>query len=818
MYSTTFNNLSVGDYSLGCFNFETTPPLESGQDDNRYVPHMEAPVSIDTKITTEFIDDGQTAIRTFKTSRHDDKYNGSFQDIKDFMAKPHLITQTTWTTSNSANTVISGTSTTLGSYLSSVTEWANKLQGFNLCRGTAVLKLVLNANPFQAGMLLLHFIPNVTERQTGTEAMFNCSLSTKVQQPSIAIDCRDSAVELRIPYVNAYNWYEIKAQLHDWGTYYVSVLSPLTTGDSTQLTADVSLYLSWENFELAAPLCAQANDVFSSKRLVSDKEQEAVGAGRPISNALRVASKAADAMTGVPEISAFMGPVSWALDVVSQVASFFGFSKPISQTVTTYVVENANRYQATSDGADIAYPTSWRTDNKIKLLEDVTIRKEDEMSFAFLKKVETLCLPGNNTSYSLTWSDSAASNTSLASSPIYVLPTGLYYSSTTTDGAHVTTWHAGNPVYYLSQYFSHWRGSFRLRMKFVKTQFHSGRLQVTWTPGETNLTAPDTSTAVLSLREIIDIRYCDEVILELPYLITSPYLPVFNTDAAGGHSGLLDVRVLNELRAPETVSSSIEILMFWSAGDDFEYNGACTTGRYFPAYMAHSNNILDTVIGDQVIPAPDTCPADECFGEMFFSVKQLLSRYYLVQTTKSLTSFTVQFFPWFTTLLGSTTTGLISPNTGGDPYNNISAMYGFYRGSARVSVASGAAAEITFANLINTTFNGSSVAPYDLSSFTYLINAVSTGSALNNTARVYDNLKNYWAYNIPYLSKTRCSMVQLDNTGTSTAFTSGGAPSTSIQMASITTQWSSLAVSRAFGDDLQLSYFIAAPPLYISNT
>jgi len=651
------------------------------QNDNRrfsYEMRMDAPVSMEQAITTTFVDDGISDTVSYGMKRPDDKYSGNYQSIIDFMAKPHLINQTTWASTDTANTILSSSSTpSIGSYLASVTEWANKLQGFNLCRGTAVLKLVLNATPFQAGMLLLHFLPNINERESGTDLMYNSSLSAKVQQPSVAIDCRDSAVELRIPYVNSYNWFELKDAIHDWGNFYISVLSPLAVDASGQLTADVSLYLSFEDFELAAPLCAQARRPRSKVISKGEAEAEAVMGGGPVSSALRTVSNIADAVSSVPSLSAYATPVAWAADLAAGVASWFGFSKPVMQTAPIYTYEQSNRYQTTTDGVDTSYPLTWRTDNTLRVLEDVSLRDEDEMSFEFLKRVHTLALPGTPTSYSLSWANSTTSGTSLTTNPIYVSPTSIYFQNTSTDGAHVTTWKQGSPVFALSQMFSHWRGSFKVRFKFVKTQFHTGRLQFTWTPGHTTLTAPDLNTSILSLREIVDIRFCDEVTLELPYLITSPFLPISNTGVtAGSYSGRLDVIVLNELRAPETVSSSIEVLMFWFAGDDFEFNGADAGARYFPPYKAHAVPVLDTVIGDQAVPVKNSSPADECFGEYFCSIKQLLQRYTVIVVPNTLSGTSGIVWPWYAGVLGTSSSGVIS-TTGGDFFCLAAAMYGF---------------------------------------------------------------------------------------------------------------------------------------------
>jgi len=452
-------------------------------------------------------------------------------------------------------------------------------------------------------------------------------------------------------------------------------------------------------------------------------------------------------------------------------------------------------------------------------LEDVSLRDEDEMCFEFLKRVETLALPGTPTSYSLSWSNTIMSGTSLTTNTIYVSPTSLYFQGTTTDGAHVTTWRQGSPVFALSQMFSHWRGSFKVRFKFVKTQFHTGRLQFTWTPGHTALTAPDLNTSILSLREIVDIRFCDEVTLELPYLITSPYLPISNTGVtAGSYSGRLDVLVLNELRAPETVTDAIEVLMFWSVGDDFEFNGADAGGRYFPPYKAHAVPVLDTTIGDQVVPSKSSAPADECFGEYFCSIKQLLQRYAIIAFPNTAAGTNGMVWPWHSGIVGTATTGVIS-TTGGDFFCLAAAMYGFYRGGMRISINSNSA--ITVQGCItNTVVNSSSFHPVDviqvgiaLAQFT----ASSTASNQNNPF-IATNAGTYNSFVVPYLCPTRMSTIQLDTTNLSSSFAPADAPTSQLSFHISAGTVGGNYFARSVRDDFQFSYFIAAPPLFVSST
>jgi len=142
----------------------------------------------------------------------------------------------------------------------------------------------------------------------------------------------------------------------------------------------------------------------------------------------------------------------------------------------------------------------------------------------------------------------------------------LCYLGTTTSSGIAYYHQSGPPINYLSYNFTYWRGSIKVRMSFVKTIFHSGRLLVTFhpvvnCPSGVTYSAADTTAM---LRMIVDIRDADELEFDIPFYAPSNYLL---TDE---HSGILQVQVLTDLRVPETASPVVSVLVSYSGGDDFE--------------------------------------------------------------------------------------------------------------------------------------------------------------------------------------------------------------------------------------------------------
>jgi hypothetical protein len=181
----------------------------------------------DTKETTDFFDEGE-AIKVTKVQNHElAKFVWGDSDIKNFLAKPFLIKQGTWHTSDtfSGGALYSGS---IAAALNGNAYWTNKLQGYMLMRAKAVIRLVINANPFQQGKLVLGVMPlasHFTSPDPGFASRHISTLQGFRQLPCVEIDCRDTVAILEIPYIAPNNWYNLKTTHYDWGTIYLNVLS-----------------------------------------------------------------------------------------------------------------------------------------------------------------------------------------------------------------------------------------------------------------------------------------------------------------------------------------------------------------------------------------------------------------------------------------------------------------------------------------------------------------------------------------------------------------------------------------------------------------
>jgi len=780
-------------------------------------------------------------VSDYKSFVERDDIKAKLMSIKDYLNKPKLLATIAWDTSKLKNYELWYQD--IGGALIGNSMWMDKMRGFGLMRGTAVLRLLLNANPFQQGKLLLHFLPceNAFLSTDTTFSMYNKSIASKRQQPCVELDCSDGGAVFKIPYIAPVNWYNLITQVFGWGVAHLSVMSPLAVGTGGVNAVDISIYLHFEDVELSAPMVPQTagsggggpKQKFKAKVVGKDcasKELDAMEGGS-LSSALKAGSIVATKLGEISAMSSLASPATWTLMAAAGLSNYNGWSKPTNNRAETLVSQQYDRYLASSDGVSNALPIALRSDNAVSVTDGLSVYEGDEMSFGFLYKVST-CIR------TFQWPASASTGSSIVS--FDVNPRNLYEVGVSPGTGLTTLIGMGPPIYYLANSFAYWRGSINVTFKLVKTDYHTGRLQLTWTPVTTPIatppTIPDNTTGQYSLREIIDIKEGNEFTFNFPWLNEQNYL---RTDQ---NSGFFSISILNELRAPDTCSQNVEILMYVSGGDDFELQlpgfqvgrDARSTLPFVPQTLMENTGdkeIISGVVGDAgIIKKHNVKYSGMSTGELPMNVKQFLSRSnQVVFKTQPGTVDGFAVWPWHNTLMSSTiTTGtLIGPPVGPDLYSIFANMYAFYRGGVNITVkTTGAEAAtygrhavvagtlIPFIPIVNSQPYINPVGVTGEGGTNDYLTAATAFSGLQGTALSNANI-GLASFKVPYFTKTKCSLVtrQVGN---------GGYISTDVSQPTVRLSVTSsggfnhFTCLRSFADDFQLSYFIGCPPIFIS--
>lgn len=555
-----------------------------------------------------------------------------YQDIIDFLAKPVYIGNATFTTSSTRGASLfshkpSDTITTGG-----IPLWTSKLNGFYSMRGTFVYDLIINATPFHAGALLFNFFPSASILSL-SEGMHSTDLNAKSQWPgSIIANINKDHYVVKVPFISVSEMYPMKstASAPDWGRFSTFVWSPLVSGAAAANSITVSIWGHWEDVTLG-PVFPQSsmarskrnNSVVIRRKNKSPLSKEENHGKGPISSILSSVSVAADAFKDVPSISPLAGTVSWAASIASGVASMFGFSAPRTTAgPKLYVGGSLFSRNANSDKFDPSAHLATMNDGKVALIEGKSVYSGDEMSFSFIKSRPAYI---DNFQYS-------TSNTvgqriySYALSPVYARTSSTY------DGLACTQY---TPVGALARQFLYFTGGLKLRIKLFKTAFHAGTLVFAYVPNDTSTSYTLLQTSPLN-RYVLDIQTEDSFEIELPYQSEFPWLNVFD------YLGSLHVYAFTPLRAPESVSSTIDITVEILGADDLVFANPCLQGV---TPLSPQGALEDVNEESQFnVGASSTFQdplefSETCIGEQIVSVKQLINRYYRVQSSVPTTQF-----------------------------------------------------------------------------------------------------------------------------------------------------------------------------------
>lgn len=611
----------------------------------------------------------------------DTSSTGYSQDIKAFLMKPQLVATGNLSTTDTATTY--GSVTLPASFLAS-SAISPKVSGYFGIRGTMVVRLQVNGTRFQQGRYMLVALPLAGASQTSTwiDNYFRlkaATLTQRTQLPGVELDIAcDSVVELRLPFVSARSACLVSPTSVFANVWAVRLFpySPLQAGSGDNV-APYSLWVHMEDVELTGVAIPQSG--IRSKKIAkgaSDEEQRSAGI-QPLSSGLAMISSGMSKLSTIPLLSAFAAPASWVTDVASKAAWSLGYSKPANLAPQHKIVRTVDANFANADAADNSNVLAYTSRNFVSPLPGFAGSDVDEMSLKYIA-----------TKYayfsSFEWNDSQGVGTPLVE---YKLCAGTFKSNVSLTPLI----NAYTPLSFVARFFMYYRGSIKLRFKLVKTEFHSGRLLITFSPRVTegNTSAPSLATSQYLHRQIVDIRNNNEFEIVFPYVALENYLL---TDSALSNYPLVNVFILDPLVAPSTVPSNIKVLVEIAGGDDIEFQvprQADVVPMQVGEYQMGDDSecgFSTTVFGGKI--SKDIVSSEMCVGEHITSFRQLLK----VPCVSSVTDPANGTFPYahfspFAVSVGYVLAGAVSVTyTFPDLYSILGNCYALHRGSVRIKL------------------------------------------------------------------------------------------------------------------------------------
>lgn len=528
--------------------------------------------------------------------------------LSDFLSRPVAINSYSW---------LEGDATLLKLQFKpwklffNTTSIKSKLNNYARLRAKLHLKFVVNASPFYYGALRACYCPidgtyrDIVE-SVGDQIKFS-------QMPGDMLYPADmSSFEMELPFLWPHAWIDITNgdDFDNLGQITYLQYSKLRSANgATGQNVTVTCYAWATDVELAG--------LTTQLALQSDEYEESGPISGPATAVANVAAKLND----VPVI----GPLARATEIgaraVSGIASLFGYSNPpVIDNVHGFVPKSFHSFASVETGMPMDKLT---IDPKNEITVDKTVtgaKPDDELIISHICGRKSYVVGA-------LWTEDMTPGTQILRIP--VTPRN-YASNVGTSQSYINE----TPASHFAAMFSQWRGGMVYTLRFVKSRYHTGRVQISWDPTQ----VPTTNAETTTMTRIVDLQLETEVVFIVPFKANDPWLMTGNTPnnwatTPGGivtaspteFNGYIRITVLNELTGPAT-SQELDVLLFAHTADDFQLGvpNELPLWSFLPVQSAEEDDGVELAPVGSSAPLPGTNAVT--VGETIASLRTILHR------------------------------------------------------------------------------------------------------------------------------------------------------------------------------------------------
>jgi hypothetical protein len=456
-----------------------------------------------------------------------------------------------------------------------------KLDNYFGIRCNLHIKIVVNSTPFVYGALRASYraLPlfDTAPIAAGDETILES------QRPGIWIYPQSNqGGEMVLPFLFQRSWLNATraTDFDDMGELiYRTYVTTLSANTSVGANVDVVTYAWASDVELLG-----STDELS---LQSAPQKDEYAMDGVISRPASSIAKVADALSGVPVIGPFATATSMAATGIGKAAALLGYSKTKDVSDVHYMKPSALPNLAAPDLPESIDKLTLDAKNELSIDPRVTgCSPDDPMNLAAFAAREGIFA-------AVSWPETAATGANL-------INWGVHPGLVATTSIASAERHAMLPSCFASQCFQYWRGDMIYRVKIIASQYHRGRLQISWDPRKPTFNKiTDISASVYNT--IMDIGENTELEFRVPMSQTVQFLEtivppteihktgaaIFNTDTNIVYNGYITVKVLTELSSP-TGSAPASVIFSARAGDNFEFAGPIEPDYNFSPYTPQS--------------------------------------------------------------------------------------------------------------------------------------------------------------------------------------------------------------------------------------
>lgn len=515
--------------------------------------------------TTRFIDAKATIEDTVLSSYTKISELDDVHSIVQFLQRPALLYDTTITNIGGLIPVFPGPTgrAPLGQVALPVDilthgRKLDKVANFEYFKATSCLKIMTNTPPTIAGRLWICFAPLQDFTRTGFR-MRDKSLASLTSYPGVELDLQlNNSVTLDVPWLDDRECLSITGNTQELRNCHVHVyqLTPILASGPFKI--NLQIFGWFKDIELKGP----TGRLPSVSPVINARFQIATEAPGPVTEISGMISKGASALKEVPVIGTVASAVSWVANLTNKVASIFGWSRPITGSSSEAFCNIPARGYAAIKASDNAVVLGFANDNSVSEVNQNFTQDIDEM------QVEHIC---NRPAvvHSGVWVDNAISGAKLLEMPVGPQINDLTRTHQIGDDMLMDL----SLFEYLATLFGYWRADIHLRVSFVKTAFHTGRVEIFYVPG-IQIEDIDNIDSTNCYRQILDLSQQTEFEMVIPFM--SQYVMAntgpFNEGAYRPYHapGRFMIRALTPLMHPDNVSTSIGVVVWkWATNVAF---------------------------------------------------------------------------------------------------------------------------------------------------------------------------------------------------------------------------------------------------------
>jgi len=411
------------------------------------------------------------------------------------------------------------------------------LRNYTYFRSNVRLFFKISGSPYHLGKLGVGFIPLARyDPNTGLNTSISGTTSTELSSRNhIIIDASmPGTYTMDIPfehfverfYVAANNQNGPDGYFRGLGTVIFLPLVALSAATGTNTTIPVTIFAQFLDSEVSMfrPLGTPSSSGMWQSGTIADM-------------GLAVASKA------FPKMS----------DRLGRITGIFGNrDNPIPETMN----ELTRRF----DLFKVDGPCLAKTIGPISQLKQPTAEQMGRNPMEDFSILEILKRPVWLNSFS--WTPSISSGSQLYN--ITVEPESLANYVTNFGATQINA----TPLAYFSKFYSLWRGSIDFTIDIVTTHFHRGKLMVSLIPALLSIPGDFASLSTFP-HYILDVQENKTFTIKVPYDNLTPYRYI--RDEANTYCFSMVITVLNTLTSNISIPSTADIVIYASAGDDFEF-------------------------------------------------------------------------------------------------------------------------------------------------------------------------------------------------------------------------------------------------------